>query len=146
MSLSPPPTEQPIITDQSGLMDFRWSVFFNGLFNGDAGTTWIPTFINLTEVGGVPTVSGIVYQLSQYLTIFFATLTPPPGGSTSGTAGTTAINNFPFTCNGNGVCFAVSGLLGDTSGMVDQASNFIYPPSWTTVTVPLTIIGIVEAS
>jgi len=41
---------------------------------------------------------------------------------------------------------AVSGLLGTNAGMCDKSSNNIYVPSWSAVTVPLTVVGMVEAS
>lgn len=113
------------------------------MFNGDAGNSWIPLFSGLTAVG-VPEVTGNVYQLSQYVSFFRATITPAT--SITAVAGTTYIDNFPLTMNGNGVCFAVSGLLGGVAGMCDQKSNRIYIPGFTAVTVPLSIVGIVEAN
>jgi hypothetical protein len=147
LTIPAPPTQQPIITDQSGFPSLPWIVFFNALFQGDAGQFWIPTFANLTESGGVPYISGRVYQLSKYLAVFVINITPATGGSTSSTAGTTYVNNFPLTAQGNGVCLAVSGNLGaGAAGMLDQSSGYIYVPPWSAVTVPLTIIGLVEAS
>lgn len=146
MSLEPPPTQQPIITDQSGFPALPWIVFFNALFDGDAGNAWSPVFQNLTISGGPPQIIGKVYQLSKYLSVFTITLVPPKGGSITGVAGTVLISNFPLQMANNGVCFAVSGELGTVSGMCDGGQNIIFPPSFTGVTVPLTIVGLVEAS
>lgn len=146
MTLQSPPIQQPMITDKDGYPTTQWAQFFDAIFRGDAGDTWLPTIANLTIVGGVPAAIGRVYRLSQYLSVFVATITPPANGNISGTAGTTGITNFPLKMSGNGVCFAVSGLLGTVSGMCDKNSNVIYPPGFTSVTVPLTIIGLVEAS
>lgn len=145
MTTQPPPTQQPIVTDASGYAPLQWIVFFNQMFNGDAGLAWVPTISGLTEVG-IPKISGRVYQLSKYISLFVATISPPQGGSISAVAGTTAINNFPLKMQGNGVCFAVSGNLGSQAGMCDQESNNIYIPVLSAVTLPVTIIGIVEAS
>lgn len=148
MSLEPPPTSQAIITEvteDGGFMTFPWAIFINQLFEGDAGETWQPLFTGLTTVG-VPKITGRVYQISQYLSLFVVTITPAGGENSSAVAGTTYINNFPLTMNGNGINFAVSGLLGTNAGMCEQSSNRIYVPGWTTVTVPLTVMGIVEAS
>lgn len=144
MSLPAPPSQQAMIDDESsGFPTFPWIIFFNGLFNGDAGIDWTPNINNMV-INGVPEVVGRVYQISKYLACFSIQITPSQ--DTSGQAGVTYIDNFPLTMNGNGICFAVSGNLGTNSGMCDKLSNRIYPPSWNAVTIPLTILGFVEAS
>ncbi len=140
---SPPPLYHPLV-DQDGKTDIFWSVFFNQLFTGDAGTEWFPTFQNLTIVGAFPTITGRVYQISQFLTFF--SLNIIPGTNTSAVAGTTFIDNFPLIMRADGINFAVAGRLGTNSGMCEKVTNKIWVPAWTTVTVPLSIIGIVEAS
>lgn len=145
MTVQPPPTEHPLITDKDGFADLQWILFFNQLFNGDAGTAWVPTLQGLTTVG-VPKVSGRVYRISQYLSIFVATITPAQNGNVTSVAGSTFINNFPLRMQGNGFNIAVSGNLGSIAGMCDGASNNIYIPTLTGVTIPVTIIGFVEAS
>lgn len=145
MSLQKPPTLQPIITDESGFCALPWTLFFNQMFNGDAGDLWIPTVQGLSVVGGAPTFSGRVYRLSQYLALFFARITPPGNGNVSGTAGSYWINNFPLQIDGDAPCLAVSGNLGTVSGMCNAQENVIFPPGLTTVTVPITVCGIVEA-
>lgn len=138
-----PPLYNPVV-DQTGKVTIPWALFFNQVFSGDGGTPWIPTFVNLTVAGGAPGIKGVYYQFSAALAYFRITITP--GTSTSATAGTTYIDNFPLKMAGDGACLAVSGLLGTNAGMCEQASNRIYVPSWSAVTVPLSIVGIVEGS
>jgi hypothetical protein len=142
MSNQPPPIQEQLTDDQQALT-MPWILFFNQNFTGDLGTSWTPTFTSLTETG-TPTITGRYYQISQALCYFNVTITPAT--DTTATAGTTYINNFPLTASSNGICFAVSGNLGSNSGMVVASNNRIYVPAWTAVTVPLTIIGIVEAN
>lgn len=143
MSTNPPPTRNPL-TEGKGELTMPWLLFFNQLFNGDAGSTWSsPTFVNLTQVG-TPTITGRYYQISKYLCYFNVLLTP--GTNTSAVAGTTYIDNFPLTVNSNGFCLTISNNLGGGLGMVSAANNRVYVPAWTTVTTPINIIGIVEAS
>lgn len=146
MTSSPPPNIQPIVDDQSGVVTSAWAEFFDEVFRGDAGTFWAPAIANITISGGIPIVTGRVYKLSQYLSLFVVTITPAQGGSISGAAGTCAITNYPLQMTNNGVCTAVSGNLGTTTGMCTKATNSIFPPTFSGVTVPITIIGIVEAS
>ena len=142
---SAPPIGDPLADKETGLPNLSWILFFNSIFSGDPGQGgWTPTFTGLTEVGGAATVTGKIFQLSQSLVLFSARIVPVT--NTSAVAGTTYINNFPFTAAGDGICFAVSGNIGSNSGMVSATDNRIYVPAWTTVTVPLSIIGIVEAN
>lgn len=143
MTQNAPPLQQPIL-NQDGSMPWQWILFFNQIFNGDAGAPWIPTFSGLTISGSTPKISGRVYQLSKYISLF--TVSIIPGTSTSSTAGTTFIDNFPLIMQGDGIVFAVSGRLGSNSGECEKATNKIWVPTWTTVTVPLSLVGIVEAS
>lgn len=140
--LQAPPIYQPLL-DNVGKATMPWVLFFNQLFFGDTGVDWTPSFTNLTQVG-TPTITGKYYKISQSLVYFRVRIVP--GTSTSSTAGTTYINNFPLSMTGDGACIAVSGLLGATPGMCDQASNHVYVPAWSVVTVPLSIVGMVEAS
>lgn len=142
-SVKPPPINQPLITDESGIAALEWILFFDSIFKGDSGVTWTPQFTNLTEVG-VAAFTGVVYKISRSLAYFRVTVLPAT--STSSTAGTTYINNFPLVLSADGACDAVSGLLGALPGMCEQASNRIYVPAWSAVTVPVTITGTVEAS
>ena len=135
-----PPISNPMI-DSSGIANMPWILFFNNLWIGDRGKEWTPNFVNLTQVG-VPTITGRYYMLSKSLAYFRVTITP--GTNTSATAGTTYIENFPKVINGDGACHAVSGLLGSSAGMIEASSRRIYVPGWTTVTVPLSIVGTIE--
>lgn len=129
------------MVDEEGIATLPWILFMNQLFTGDTGTIWTPTFTSLTQVG-VPTITGKYYKIGQNLCYFAVRIVPAT--STSCTAGTTYIDNFPLTVLGDGACLAVSGLLGSSAGQVEQGTNRIYPPAWTAVTVPLTIVGFAE--
>jgi len=43
------------------------------------------------------------------------------------------------------VCMSLSNNLGGQLGMINATNNRIYTPTWTTVTTPVNIIGLVEA-
>lgn len=141
--VTPPPIYQPLADDKTGIASTPWILFYNSLFTGDTGNAWSPQFTNLTVVGTSPTITGTYYRLGRSLVYFRVKIIP--GTNTSATAGTTFINNFPLKMSGDGACFAVSGLLGTNAGVCDSASNAVYVPSWSAVTVPLSIIGMVEA-
>lgn len=131
-----------LLAEKDGKATLPWILFFNKIFTGDSGVDWTPTFTSLTQTG-VPTITGRVYKLSDAISFFRVRIVPAT--DTSSVAGTTYINNMPVTATADGICFAVSGLVGTTAGMYDSATNRVYVPAWTAVTVPLTIIGIVEA-
>ena len=139
-NLSPPPIIHQVI-DNDGFATVPWTLFFNNLYEGDTGTSWSPTFENLTEVG-TPTITGSYRFISQELVFFRVRIVPAT--STTSAAGSTAINNFPLQIAQDGIVFAVSGLTGSASGMVSQSDQKIYTPAWAAVTVPLTIIGFAE--
>lgn len=142
MAVQGPPTRNPL-TENKGELTMPWLLFFNQMYNGDAGTNWTPTFIDLTTVG-TATISGRYYRVSQFLCYF--NIRVLPGTNTSAVAGTTYIDNFPLTVNSPGFCLTVSNNLGGGLGMVNAANNRIYVPGWTTVTAPINIIGIAEAT
>jgi len=96
----------------------------------------------LTEVG-TPEIEGRYYRLNKYLTFFHVNITPAT--STTATAGTTYIDNYPVNFTNDGVCWAVSGGLGAAAGHIVANTNRIYVPAWSAVTVPLTVIGVGEA-
>lgn len=139
--LNPPPTYENVVGGD-GKASLPYILFFNQVYEGDTGTTWAPTFVNLTEVG-TPTITGRYYRLTQRLVYFAVTIVPQT--STTATAGTTYISNFPLTLQGDGACLAVTGLTGSNAGMCEATTNRIYVPGWTAITVPLTIVGLVEA-
>lgn len=142
-AVQPPPIYNPVV-EENGIATIPWILFMNSIFKGDTGSNWTPAFTGLTVVGAAPTITGKYFRISSSLVYFHVHIVP--GTNTSSTAGTTYINNFPLIMSANGICFAVSGLLGSSAGMCDQASNKIYVPAWSAVTVPLTVVGIVEAS
>lgn len=140
MTITPPPLYDPI-TDKEGYPPKSWMEWLTAVYDGDVGDTWTPAFTNLTTVGS-PTITGRYYRLLRRLCYFSVLIVP--GTNTSAVAGSTYINNFPLTFTGDGPCFAVTGLLGDGPGHIVASNNRIYTPPWTTVTVPLTVIGIGE--
>jgi hypothetical protein len=142
MAYQAPPIYSPVV-EKDGKATLPYILFFNQLFTGDVGTDWTPTFTNLTQVGA-PVITGHYYKLSDSLVYFRVKIIPST--STTSSAGSTYINNFPLTISGDGACFALSGLLGTSAGMCDQASGKIYVPAWSAVTIPLSIVGLVEAS
>lgn len=141
--ISEPPIYQPIADQQTGIAALPWILFFNALFTGDTGTDWTPTFTSLTQTG-VPTITGRVYRIGRSWAIFRVTIVPAT--DTSSTAGVTYIDNFPLTMSNDGFNLAVTGLVGSSAGMCDSATNRIYMPTWTSIVLPLTIIGLVEAN
>lgn len=141
--ISPPPIQNQLSEEGTGFPTLPWILFFNSIFTGDTGTNFTSvTYANLTVVG-TPVITGTYYRIGQF--IRFAIVIDPQGGNTSAVAGTTYFN-LPFDVLVDDACFAVSGLLGTVTGMIDSTTNRCYPPAWTTVTVPLTITGMCRAS
>lgn len=140
-NISPPPNNDPV-TDEDGLVSMMWMMFFNGMYQGDTGTDWTPNFQNLTSVG-TPTITGRYYMISRQLAFFRVRI--EPSTSVSATVGLTAIDNFPPQIISDGACLAVSGLTGGSApGMINAADQKIYIPALSAVSVPVTIIGLVE--
>lgn len=146
MTLAAVPSNDPIVNGGDGEdaenVSLSWLLFFNQCFNGDAGTDWLPDFVNLAFTGAAPTIKGRYYQLSQYIAIFVITVTPSSGGSITGTVGSTYIDNFPLQFQTDGPNFTVSGGQGGAVGQNVAANNRIFPCGFNAVTVPLTIVGI----
>lgn len=141
MTVSPAPITQQVL-DGNGLPTLPWTLFFNQNYTGDAGTDWTPTFSGLT--GTTSSITGRFYRLSQYVVFFTINITP--SGNTSATAGTTYATGFPLTFRGDGFNTVVSGTGGGAIGMNVQSNNRIYVPAWTNVSIPLKILGFVEAT
>lgn len=138
MAVEPPPNTD-VLTEQNGLPRIPWIIFFNSLFQGDGGTQFDPSFVNLTTVG-VPTVRGRYYRLNQQFCVFLITITPST--STTSTAATTYVSNFPLTFVSDSVCFASTGSGAVQSiGGIRASDNRIYTPAWSAVTTPLTVVG-----
>jgi len=142
VSVQPPPIYE-ILSNEEGKAELPWTLFFNQVYDGDAGTAWTPTFQNLGTTG-TPTITGRYYRLSNYLNFFSITITPAT--DTTSTAGTTYCDNFPLAVSNDGACIGVGGALGLGAGIVQGTTGRIYPPAWTSVTVPVTIVGLVEAA
>lgn len=133
-----PPLYQPL-ADETGVATIPWSIFFNGLFEGDAGTPWTPTFVSLGS-SGTPTITGRYYRIGQNLVWFNIGIAPAT--STTSTAATTYCDNFPLTFRADSVCFAGTGSGAvQAIGGIRSSDNRIYTPGWTDVTIPLTIVG-----
>jgi hypothetical protein len=135
---------QEAVIEQDGISTIQWTLFFNRVAAGDAGTEWTPVFANLTEAGGAASITGTYVYLTKRLVFFRVTITPAASGSTSSTSGSTAITNFPLTLAESGVVAAAYSLGGTTTGMINAGDNAIYPPSWTTISIPVTLVGIAE--
>lgn len=142
MTYSPPPINE-VLQEDNGFPRVPWTLFFNNIYEGDAGTEWSPSFQNLTSVG-TPTITGRYYRLGG-LNLTYFRITISPDTNTSATAGTTYCDNFPVSINQDGVCFSVSGNTGGALGHVVALTNRIYVPAWTTVSNDVTIIGVAEA-
>lgn len=141
MTVSPAPITQSVV-DENGLATLPWTLFFNQNYNGDAGNDWTPTLTGLT--GTTSEVTGRYYRLSQYLVFFRIRIVPD--GNTSSVSGTTYAESFPLNFNNDGFNTVVSGSSGGAIGMNRASDNRVYFPAWTNVSVPLSILGIVEAA
>lgn len=136
-----PPKTEPIVDDDK-FSTLNWLVFFDEIANGDAGTTWVPTFTGLTEVG-TAIKSGVFYRISKKLIYFRIVITP--GTNTSATLGTTYCNNFPLTFTSDGATATCSSYTVAMAG-ITASNKRIYTASWSVITTPITIVGIAEAS
>ena len=139
---SPPPIGDRLI-DEDGKLTLAWVMFMNQLYNGDRGNLWTPSFTSLGSTG-TPTFSGKFYFISKSLVYLRAIITPAT--DTSSTAGTTYMTGMPFTIAANGTCHAVASNLGSTGGMAVASSGRIYTPTWTSITVPVTITATLEVN
>jgi len=143
MSLQPPPTQEVLVEQETGFATLPWLLFFNQTFAGDAGVQWTPTFTNLT-VTGTPTITGRYFKLSRFIGVFWVRITPAT--DTSSVAGTTYIDNFPLNMAADGFCVAVSNGVGSSSGHVVATNRRIFTPTWTALTNPVQIVGLVFLS
>jgi len=134
-----PPRTEPMIDDDK-FATLNWTAFFESLATGDAGTTWTPTFTGLTEVG-TATITGVYYRVSAKLA--FVRIVITPATSTSAVLGTTFCNNFPLAIQGNGSVMTVSGFTAAPAGV---NSTGIYVATYTAITSPITITGLIEAN
>ena len=138
-ALLPPKTETLI--DDDNFANLNWLAFFEDLAAGDTGTAWTPNFVGLTEVGGTATKTGRYWRLSNSLAYYRIVITPVT--STSAVNGTTYCDNFPLTITAAGANATVSGFTAALAGTT-AADKRIYTATWTAITTPITIVGIVE--
>ena len=136
-----PPKTEPVV-DSDRFMTINWLVFQDQLATGDLGKTWTPTFVGLTETG-VATKTGVYYRISQKLVAFRIVITPAT--NTSATLGSTYCNNFPLTIRANGYATSCSGFTASQAG-VTASDKRIYTATWSLITTPITITGIIEAN
>lgn len=142
--IEPPPSIHPLLEGQPYNADLKWIIFFNDLYNGDIGTTWTPTFVNLSQTG-TATITGRYYQVSQYLTFFNIQIVPAT--DTSSTAASTYCNNFPLRFSSNSICLASTGTGAvQAVGGINSSDNGIYTPTWTSLSSTINVIGFGEAS
>lgn len=134
-----PPQTEPLI-DENKLPTLNWIAYLSGLSTGDTGTIWTPTFTGLTETG-TATKTGVLYRISDKLAMFRITITPAT--DTSATAGTTYCNNFPLTITNAGFCVTLSDYTAAING-VTASNRRIYTATWTTITTPITLVGLLE--
>jgi hypothetical protein len=134
-----PPKTEPMI-DESKFAALNWLVFFDQVAAGDAGTAWTPTFTGLTETG-TATKTGTYYRVSQRLVYYRIIITPAT--DTSAVLGTTYCNNFPLTMLANGANITCSGFTAAVAGST-ASDKRIYTASWSAITSPITIVGLLE--
>ena len=144
MTTVKPPPVFDFLVDQDGKANLSWVVYFNSLYEGDSGTSWTPTFQSLTTVG-TPTITGRYYRVGGRQLVYY-TILVTPATSTTSTAGTTYINNFPLPTIGDSACLAVTGGIGSQAGHFIASTNRIFVPAWSAVTVPITIVGLCEVN
>jgi len=132
------------VIDETGVASIPWTLFFNSIFTGDTGTSWTPIANSLTSTG-TPTITGVYYKLSRNLVFYKITVTPAT--DTSAVAGTTYFSGFPLSMSGDGLVVAVAAAsnLGVGLGVSSASAERIYTPAWTAATVPITLLGMMEA-
>lgn len=140
LALLPPKTEE--LVDENKFTTLNWLAFFDDLATGDLGTSFTPTFVGLTEVG-TATKTGKYFRLTKGLAYFRIVITP--GTSTSATLGTTYCDNFPLNITAQGMASTVSSYTAATSGVTSSPKR-IYTASWSAITTPITITGLIEVS
>lgn len=136
--LVPPKTEPVVGNDKFATLP--WLVFFDQVATGDGGTRWTPTFVGLTETG-TATKTGVYYRISSRLVFFRIVITPAT--DTSATAGTTYCDNFPLVIANAGFSVSLSDYTAGVAGFT-SSNRRIYTVSWSALTTPVTIVGIVE--
>lgn len=140
MSIAVLPPKTEVLIDKDKFATLNWTVFFEALANGDAGTSWTPTFQGLTEVG-TATKAGVYYRLSKKLALYRITITPAT--NTSAINGTTYCDNFPLDMISDGFNVTCSGFTASAAGSTFSDKR-IYTATWSLITTPITLVGIAE--
>lgn len=125
--------------DDNGKFRPTWIEYFSAVNRGDVGTTWNPTISNLTAVG-TPTITGVYYQNGGF-TDFAVKIVP--GTNTSSVLGTTTIA-LPFAVVADAAANVVSGV-NVAQAAINASAKLVYLPTWSVVTVPITITGRVKS-
>ena len=134
-----------ILVDDDKKTTLNWTIFFQNLSDGDGGSSWTPTFVNLGTFG-TPTITGRYFNISKALAYFYIIINPN-GGDTTSTAATTYCDNFPVSIATDGVCLVSTGSGAvQAIGGVRASDKRIYTPAWTAATETLTIVGLINLS
>lgn len=132
-----------VLIDEEKKTSLNWTIFFQNIANGDSGTSWNPTFVNLTA-SGTPVYTGRYFNISKNLAYFYIIINPS-GGNTTSVAATTYCDNFPQNIATDGVCFVSTGSGAvQAIGGVRASDKRIYTPAWSAVTETLTIVGLIN--
>lgn len=137
MTISEAPIAENVVDDSKKARP-AWVEFFAELNRGDIGTTWSPVITGLTSTG-TPTISGVYYQNAGFTDWVVKIV---PATDTSATQGVTFIT-LPFSVTADQPCFIVTGTTA-AIGAVNAAAKQAYTPTWTSITVPVTISGRVK--
>lgn len=145
---NPPPIYQQLVTgtgqdETPWKASLPWITFFSQIYQGDTGQAWIPEFVGLTSTG-TPTFSGTYYRLTQQFALYEVVITPAT--NTSSVAGTTYLSNFPLNIQFPWAGWAVSTDGNAALGTTNASNERIYTPTWTNITTPIYLSGIVRAT
>lgn len=143
MSLFASPPTFNAVVDSKGKATNPFVIFFNQLVNGDSGQSWTPQFTGLTTTGSF-NVLGIYYVLSNSL-VYFRIIITPTSGTIASTAGTTFVNNFPFTVLAPATFGVVAGNGSGGLGTTSAANNGLYLPTIAASSGTFVFAGLVEA-
>lgn len=138
-NVTAPPLEDNIV-DQVLKANASYAAFFENMYLGDVGNAFTPTFVNLS-VSGELTTTGRYYRLSDRWYIITATISSTD--TTTATAGSTYISNFPLTLLNDGLTFAIVGT-GVSASAAQAANNRLYAPGWG-ASQRVTMVCLVEA-
>lgn len=136
MSIGDPPINERLAEEATGKPRLSWILFFQNLLQGDRGNGFVPAYANLTAVG-TPVIAGAFYQNSGWTDFWIEIV---PGTSTTSTSGVTYFE-LPFDVKVGAPVFATVNGAFVGAGAMEITNNRIYTPSWSAVTVPITLSG-----